>query len=289
MPNSARVNEITKSEKVSDLKGKSQTKRSKIAKLIANINELRKMFLRRAIQVATVLIYWFVIVPVIAKYLEDIKWMRRGKWTRKKLGFYGIAAFTFIFVYFLCMYAYMLCKRWERKILTDMKQSGSKAAESEAPSAATSMATVAEIEPLERMRPTRPALLPAPAASSASARLLTKEQQAQEKDANVHQLQQQQQTGTRSKVKILRSAPKIPTVHRLLPSPTTTTLPVIVTTPLAPLQEQPPYGSELEAKNKRLSRAERLTAELAEILRRYYRMSTGNGTNKATTTMMERV
>lgn len=244
------------------------------------------MFLRRAIQVATVLIYWFVIVPVIAKYLEDIKWMRRGKWTRKKLGFYGIAAFAFIFIYFLCMYAYTLCKRWERKILTDMKQSVSKAAESEVPSAATSMATVAELEPLERIRSTRPAILPAPPVHSASAQLLTKEQQLQEQDAN--QQQQQRPTGARSKVKTLRSAPKIPTVHRLLPSPTTTTLPVIVTTPLAPLQEQP-YGSELEAKNKRLSRAERLTTELADILRRYYRMSTGNGGNKAPTAMVERV
>ncbi|XP_053959344.1 uncharacterized protein LOC128863940 [Anastrepha ludens] len=242
------------------------------------------MFLRRAIQVATVLIYWFVIVPVIAKYLEDIKWMRRGKWTRKKLGFYGIAAFSFIFTYFLCMYAYMLCKRWERKILTDMKQSTTKTAESEVPSAATSMATVAELEPLERVRPARSAILAAPAVSSPSAQLLVKEQQMQEHDAS----QQQRQTGARSKVKILRSAPKIPTVHRLLPAPTTTTLPVIVTTPLAPLQEQP-YGGELEAKNKRLSRAERLTTELAEILRRYYRMSTGNGNNKATPTMVERV
>ncbi|XP_028899901.2 uncharacterized protein LOC105218230 [Zeugodacus cucurbitae] len=246
------------------------------------------MFLRRAIQVATVLIYWFVIVPVIAKYLEDIKWMRRGKWTRKKLGFYGIAAFAFIFIYFLCMYAYMLCKRWERKILTDMKQSVSKAAESEVPSAATSMATVAELEPLERIRPTRPAILPGPPVHSASAQLLTKEQLAQEQDANQHQQQHQRPTGARSKVKILRSAPKIPTVHRFLPSPTTTTLPVIVPAPLAPLQEHP-YSNELEAKNKRLSRAERLTTELADILRRYYRMSTGNGGSKAPTTMVERV
>uniref|UniRef100_A0A0K8VEP0 Uncharacterized protein n=1 Tax=Bactrocera latifrons TaxID=174628 RepID=A0A0K8VEP0_BACLA len=241
------------------------------------------MFLRRAIQVSTVLIYWLVIVPVIAKYLEDIKWMRRNKWTRKKLGFYGIAAFAFIFIYFLCMYAYMLCKRWERKILTDMKQSVSKAAESEVPSAATSMATVAELEPLEGKRPTRPVILPAPPVHSASANLLRTEQQLQEQ-----QQQQQRPTGARSKVKILRSAPKIPTVHRLLPSPTTTTLPVIVSTSLAPLQEQP-YSNELEVKNKRISRTERLTTELADILRRYYRMSTGNGGSKAPTTMVERV
>ncbi|XP_050322128.1 uncharacterized protein LOC126754206 [Bactrocera neohumeralis] len=229
------------------------------------------MFLRRAIQVSTVLIYWLVIVPVISKYLEDIKWMRRNKWTRKKLGFYGIAAFAFIFVYFLCMYAYTLCKRWERKILTDMKQSVSKAAESEVPSAATSMATVAELEPLERKRPTRQVILPAPPAHSASAQLLMKEQQLQEQQ---QQQQQQRPTGARNKVNILRSAPKIPTVHRL--------------PPLAPLQEQP-YGSELEAKNKRISRTERLTTELADILRRYYRMSTGNGGSKAPTTMAERV
>ncbi|XP_067620534.1 uncharacterized protein [Eurosta solidaginis] len=253
------------------------------------------MFLRRAIQVATILIYWFVIVPVIAKYLEDIKWMRRGKWTRKKLGFYGIAAFAFIFVYFLCMYAYMLCKRWERKILSDMKQAGAKTSESEVPSAATSMATVAELEPLERLKPARPALLPAPAVANASAQLLTKEQQVLEQDAHYKQQQQQQhlqpqqqqqQMGARNKPKVIRTAPKIPTVHRLLPSPTTTTLPVIVTTPLAPLQEHP-YGNDaIEAKIKRLSRAERLTTELADILRRYYRMSTGNGGNNKTTTNM---
>ncbi|XP_049308239.1 uncharacterized protein LOC109579371 [Bactrocera dorsalis] len=231
------------------------------------------MFLRRAIQVSTVLIYWLVIVPVIAKYLEDIKWMRRNKWTRKKLGFYGIAAFAFIFIYFLCMYAYMLCKRWERKILTDMKQSVSKAAESEVPSAATSMATVAELEPLERIRPTRPVISPAPPVHSASAQLLTKKQELQEQ-----QQQQQRPTGARSKVKILRSAPKIPPVHRLLPSTTTTT-------PLAPLQEKP-YGGELEAKNKRISRTERFTTELADILRRYYRMSTSNGGSNAPTTMV---
>ncbi|XP_050322127.1 uncharacterized protein LOC126754205 [Bactrocera neohumeralis] len=236
------------------------------------------MYLRRAIQVSIVLIWWLVIVPLISKYLEDIKWMRRGKWTKKKLGFFGIAALAFIFIYFLCMYAYTLYKRWEREIRTDMKQSVSKAAESEVPSAASPMATVAELEPLERIRPTRPRILPAPPAHCASAQLLTQEQQQQ----------QQRPTGARSKVKNLRSAPKIPTVHHLLPSPTTTTLPVIVNTPLAPLQEQP-YGSELEAKNKRISRAERLTTELADILRRYYRMSTGNGGSKAPTTMAERV